>query len=105
MRQETRDLVNLQPPRWRLPIWSAAAAAQERGPPGKVAVYCDRLFGRNKLRPSHGEPPSWRRTAVERRPYHMGSRRTAMELRPYRTIRNVPLRGATGSSQTESMEM
>ena len=91
MRQETRDLVNLQPPRWRLPIWSAAAAAQERGPPGKVAVYCDRLFGRNKLRPSHGELPSGRRTAVERR--------------PYRTIRNVPLRGATGSSQTESMEM
>ena len=68
-----------------------SAAAQERGPPGKVAVYCDRLFGRNKLRPSHGELPSGRRTAVERR--------------PYRTIRNVPLRGATGSSQTESMEM
>ena len=55
MRQETRDLVNLQPPRWRLPIWSAAAAAQERGPPGRVAVYCDRLFGRNKLRPSRME--------------------------------------------------
>ena len=39
----------------------------------------------------HLQPPSWRRTAVERC--------------PYRTIRNVPLRGATGSSQTESMEM
>ena len=59
--------------------------------PGRVAIHCDRLFGRNKLRPSHGELPSGRRTAVERR--------------PYRTIRNVPLRGATGSSQTESMEM
>ncbi len=50
-------------------------------------------------------PPAWRAaiwTAVERR---MGSRRTAVERRPYRTIRNVPLRGATGSSQTESMEM
>ena len=27
-------------------------AAQERGPPGRVAIYCDRHFGCNKLRPS-----------------------------------------------------
>ena len=88
MRQETRDLATSSRQDGGSPY---GAPPRPRRSAALVAVYCDRLFGRNKLRPSHGELPSGRRTAVERR--------------PYRTIRNVPLRGATGSSQTESMEM
>ena len=79
MRQETRDLVHLQPPRWRLPIWSAAlpggsqftatafSGATSCAPPAWRAAILAADGGGTP----YGEPPSWRRTAMERRPYRM----------------------------------
>ena len=48
--------------------WGRRSIAARHPPCGRVAVYCDRRFGRNKLRPSHGgarrpaEPPAIRRS-------------------------------------------
>ncbi len=49
-------------------IATESAVAQERDPP-MGSRYLD--GGRAGARPSHGEPPSGRRTAMERRPYRM----------------------------------
>ena len=47
--------------------------------PGRVAVYCDRKFGRNKLRTSRMESRhlGGARPSMERRSYHGGARRLA----------------------------
>ena len=77
MRQETRDLVHLgggrrwnavptaTPPHGRAAVPSAAAT--ERGPPAWRAAILAADGGGTP----YGEPPSGRRTAVERRPYRM----------------------------------
>ena len=47
----------------RAATWRAAilAALLDIPPPGMVAVYCDRRFGRNKLRPSRPAPDGTKR--------------------------------------------
>ena len=110
MRQETRDLVHLQPPRWRLPIWSAAlpggsqftatafSGATSCAPPAwRAAILAADGDGTPSLPPHRMVGPPFhrrpRRSAAL--PCRGGARRpaeprTAVERRPYRTMMQAP---------------